>query len=77
MKDRKRVYYCDMTWEEALPRIAKTAHNAFRRHEELRRMADEWDDLPADGIERSAWLQVAAAVVNEMQAMMDEMPKSK
>ena len=53
-----------MDWATALPRIARAAHNAH--------MADEWDDLPENGIERAAWLQVAAAVVNEMQAMMDE-----
>ncbi len=53
-----------MDWNTALPRIAKAAHNAH--------MADEWDDLPPDGIERAMWLQVAAAVVNEMQEMMDE-----
>ena len=53
-----------MDWTTSLPRIAKAAHNAL--------MADEWDDLPPDGIDRAGWLQVAAAVVNEMQAMMDE-----
>ena len=52
-----------MDWNTALPRIAKAAHNAH--------MADEWDDLPPDGIERAIWMQVAAAVVNEMQALAD------
>ncbi len=57
-----------MDWTTALPRLAKAAHNAH--------MAGEWNDLPPDGIERAAWLQVAAAVVNEMQAMMDEREQS-
>ena len=51
-------------WEVLLSRLARVAHNAY--------MADDWDDLPADGIERAIWLQTVAAVVNEMQAIMDE-----
>ena len=51
-------------WNAILPRLACVAHNAH--------MADEWDDLPEDGIERAIWLQVAAAMVNEMQAILDE-----
>ena len=51
-------------WDAALERIAKAAHNAH--------MADEWNELPSHGIERAVWIQVAAAVVKEIQAMMDE-----
>ncbi len=51
-------------WNVLLPRLARVAHNAH--------MADEWDDLPADGIERAIWLQTVAAVVNDLQAIMNE-----
>lgn len=51
-------------WDTALERIAKVTHNAH--------MADEWDELPPHGIERAIWIQVAAAVVKEIQIMMDE-----
>ena len=53
-----------LCWNPILERLAKAMHNAF--------MADEWDDLPTDGIEHAAWIQSAAAVVREMQAIMDE-----
>lgn len=53
-----------MDWNIVLERIARAAHNAH--------MADEWDDLPEDGIERAIWRQTAIKVVQEFQAMMDE-----
>ena len=45
-------------------RIAMVAHNEF--------MADEWDQLPAEGIERAAWLIVADQVLREVTKIMDE-----
>ncbi len=53
-----------MDWTTVHERIAKAAHNAF--------MADEWDELPEGGIERAAWAQVAVAVVDEVQTMLNE-----
>ena len=49
--------------DEDLERIAKVAHNAF--------MADEWDQLPAEGIARTAWLIVAAEVLKEVSKILD------
>jgi len=54
----------ERNWNVAIERIARTAHNNF--------MADDFDDLPEDGIERAIWMQVGRAVVIEMQTMMDE-----
>ncbi len=56
------VIECD--WAVILPRLARAAYNAH--------MAEEWDDLSRDSIERTVWLQTIAAVVNEMQMIMDE-----
>ena len=39
-------------------RVASVAHNAL--------MADEWSDLPPNGIERAAWEQVALAVLRDL-----------
>jgi hypothetical protein len=50
-------------WEYTLDRIACAAHNAL--------MAEEWDDLPVNGIERVSWRSVAVAVVKEMEEMID------
>lgn len=50
--------------EDLLPRLAKVAHNSM--------MADTWDDLPVGGIERGVWLDVAVAIVNEIEVMAAE-----
>jgi hypothetical protein len=44
----------EWNWLQAEQGIAKVAHNAM--------MADDWDDLPAGGIERAAWISVGKAV---------------
>ena len=59
-----------LCWNPILERLAKAMHDAQTVYDPL--MADEWDDVPNDGIEHEAWLQSAAAVVREMQAIMDE-----
>ena len=51
-------------WAPIIERLARVMHNAH--------MADDWDDLPVDGIERVMWRETACAAVNEMQAIMDE-----
>jgi len=51
-------------WTVILERLAKEMHNSH--------MADNWDDLPLDGIERAIWLQTAGVAVKEMQSIMDE-----
>ncbi len=48
----------------AIDRVAKAAYNAL--------MADSYDDLPVDGIEREAWRQVAVASINEIERMYEE-----
>ncbi len=53
-----------LDWTEVHERIAKRAHNSM--------MADAWDDLPPNGVERAAWRKVAAAVIAEVQVMLKE-----
>ena len=51
-------------WQLYLRRLALVAHNAF--------MADEWTEVPERAAKGAAWMQVAVAVVQEMQTIMDE-----
>lgn len=54
----------ERNWSVVIERLAKMMHNTH--------MADEWDDLPPNGIERAAWVRTASAMVGEMQSIIND-----